>query len=473
MAVGAITGAIGWALQSAKATPACPEHFYWHKAREVTIQPVPQQGVFDPEVGGSLLPSGAYKAGVWVAGEMDIYPRIGGSILPLLYSLAGSYNKAGGAAPFTYTLPDGGIDAGNPNTWLTFRRIIPTTGNSYGETFQDCRVTGFSITAQPGNPLTARVQVLGISAAPTDNPSGAGWSPTGATPDNGGYESFTFVPITTKVSGNTSWPTGMTAPRELQINVALGTQQPQREMVVGSYFPDDLTPLSRSVTLATTVNWKNKTLYDSIQYKVDGSFNPEIFVSPITVEFLTPGTVLAGPTEGVLGFNAVNVTWQATPIGLRGGDVVAMRLQGSVIDNAGLGVDWKFMVKNDWPGAGKPGLDLIVSGADVVAPTISSGTAPEVGTIDASTLEVTFSEAITSLNTQYAAGWTLDVDGTSRGLSYVSHPTTSTIRLHLTSAVTAGQTMLLCYNASVGNITDLSGNALANVTDHAVTNNVT
>jgi hypothetical protein len=476
-ALPAMTGAIGWALQKdGFGSPADATAWYWHKAREANIQPVNMEGVFDPEIGGSLLPSGAFRAGTWVAGDIDVYPRLAGAICFPLLGFAGSYKKTGVAAPFLYEFPTDGIDAGFPNKWLSFRRIIPALPNPYGETFQDCRVTSLAITVMPGNPITMRMGILGISSEPTDNPSGVGWSPTGETPDNGGYEHYTWVPIATKVAAGPTWPVGLEKPRELQINLQLGTQDPRREMIVGSYHPDDLTPLSRSISIVTTVNWKNKSLYDSMQYKPDGQFNPVPFEAALAVFFQTPAKVIdVNPdpdVEAELGFSASAITWAATPIGLRGGDTVVMRLNGTVID-AATSHDWKLIVKNGFPAVGQSDLAGLVNGADVTAPTLAvGGSAPEVGTVDASTLVLTFSEAITSLNTQYAAGWSLTVDGAPVGLTYISHPTPTTLRLGLVAPVTNGDVLLVSYDKAIGNITDLSLNELDDINATAVTNNV-
>jgi hypothetical protein len=107
------------------------------------------------------------------------------------------------------------------------------------------------------------------------------------------------------------------------------------------------------------------------------------------------------------------------------------------------------------------------SSADVTVPNYSSG---EIGAVDASTVAITFSEAITGSN--YAAGVTIKKNTVSQTVTSASRQIdTKVVYYVLNDLVTSTDTITWEYVGATGNITDIATNALGNVNAQTVTNN--
>lgn len=100
--------------------------------------------------------------------------------------------------------------------------------------------------------------------------------------------------------------------------------------------------------------------------------------------------------------------------------------------------------------------------ADTTPPTVVSATITTTGSNE--TLTVNFSEAVTG----GATGLTVNAGGGPIALTYVSGSGTSTLVFTTSSRIASGATVTLSYAA--GNIEDLAFNALATITNAAVTN---
>jgi hypothetical protein len=351
MATSAMTGALGWAPQAALGTAGLAADTYWHKALDVGMAQTSLDNTFPPEVGGTLLPSGAFRGGYWVGGDVSMIPRLTKAIGWLLYAFAGSVSSTG-SGPYMHIFPAGADDT-IPTKYMTFKKIVPvTSGNTMGEIYQDCKVMGLQIDATPGNMITMRVNALGLSSTFVDNPTGAGWAPS---TDNGGYEAYTAAPIA--CGGTFELPDGtpITSMTNVSLNLALGGMNPQQEMVLGSYSPDDITILSRNITVTGTFRWKNSTLYRNLTYNGADAWSPIVWTGgqPFEVNFETPTAVFNSAT-GVLGLWAQTMTWSAQPLRLRGGDIVVMQMTGTVLDTGDASQDWRLYLRNStssyaWP----------------------------------------------------------------------------------------------------------------------------
>lgn len=110
----------------------------------------------------------------------------------------------------------------------------------------------------------------------------------------------------------------------------------------------------------------------------------------------------------------------------------------------------------------------VVTGSGGTPPTISSA---EVGTVDASTVVVTFNESVKAAN--YATGVTINVNGSPATISSATRQSNKAIVYYaIASPVASGETVTLDYVAADGFITDAAGAHLANVSAQSVTNNI-
>jgi len=107
-----------------------------------------------------------------------------------------------------------------------------------------------------------------------------------------------------------------------------------------------------------------------------------------------------------------------------------------------------------------------VVSADTAPPTYNSGEAGDVGS---TTIEITFSEAITS--TDYAAGVTIKVNAVAATInSATRQDNQSVVHFVIAAAADIDDVITWEYDDAVGDYQDLAGNALADVAAQTCTN---
>lgn len=341
MPVPAMLAAIGWKPQTAFETYPTGA-YYWHKMLESTFQPVEFVQLFPPEVGGGLLPAGVFKGGVYSGGALNCAPRLDEALGFLIWNLCGTATVTG-SGPYMHVFP-GRNDNQLPNNWLTFRRMIQNEdGSNFGETYQDCRLGSLIISGVPGNLVNLRMQTLGMLPVPTDPASGEGWAPS---TDNGGYEPYTGVPITT-VSDLFFDGVAMKKVQNVTITINNNLPNPRDMLVIGQYTPLDFPVLQRSVTVQMTAFWQSPALYKKVYYGAGSTWTPALMSDTFEVNFRTPGNLAGQAYPGILGFwvNTGAISWQCEPIDLRGGDLVVMRMTGTVNALAS-DEEWRIYLQN-------------------------------------------------------------------------------------------------------------------------------
>jgi hypothetical protein len=460
-----LMGAFGFAPQSAKGVVGTLGDTVWHRGHTISMAVVEFTRMYDAEVGGTLLPGGGFKAGYALAGEIEITPRLDANIGWLLYAFAGRVSTSGDAGVgYTHKFPGAVLDNEVPNKWITIRRVIPADEDAdyLGEVFQDCKVTAVAIVVGAGNTLRMRLSFEGLTlGTPVLNPYDNGW-----TVEN---EDFDTVPVAMEGSFTHSDGSTITNASNVTVGASLNVPDPQRELVVGSYSPRAITVLGRTVTASCTFFYDDPDMYRKIVYgAVDGvTWTPEIWEGGGDFEliFKTPGTPVGtgDDVQGEIGFSATRMFWTQRPLDLEAGSIMMYQQVGTVVDSSDDGNgDWTLWIKNDkatytWPTG------------DSSAPTKSSA---EVGLVNSSTVEITFSENIVSASNMYSKGFTVKVNSANNDVLGGARQGLNKIRLAITTPVTNGQTVTFSYVSTTGDIKDEAGNAFASVTDSGVTNNV-
>ena len=346
MSISALTGGLGWKIQSAQGVPATGA-FYWHKVSRMTAQPVELIQPFPQEIGGALLPAGMFKAGYWSQVAFECAPRLDANIGWLFLSFTGS-GQVSGAGPYTHSFI-GVREQLALSRWMTFRRLIPETDSTYfGEELQDTKVSGLTLTLDAASLAQMTIQASGLGVVPIATPSGVGWSPA---TDNGGVESYTGTPIT--ACGAITMANGekLLTVSSATIDFNSGSPPPREEMVVGSYVPHDISILQRAITVRQIMFWQNADLYNEIYNGGGTAWSPIPYapdeVYEVWVE--TPGNLDGLGYKGRLGFRSAPgaMVWQMRPIDLRGGNIVVCELLGTVIDVPDVnGVIWYLYLIN-------------------------------------------------------------------------------------------------------------------------------
>jgi hypothetical protein len=285
-----------------------------------------------------------YKAGVMVGGGATISPRLENSLGWLLFGALGKDNKTSGSGSVTYHTFK--TAAGNPNyvPWMGFRKFVPSSGDAgdytIGETYKDCKITNFVLTLPNDGLISARVDALGrdfvIEQAPawgTTSGSGNGWAADGE------FEDFESVPIGCTIGGYIYIPDFGNLPViAAQLSWQNMPLDPRNEKVYGSPFLEDVTVVSRSLSIDMTVKWRNPDLYRKILCGAVNSttWSAKPFTTAVEIVAMSPD-VMTGEsipfrlkinmTEAMLAMNG--------GIQLAGGQALIMRFTGTVLDVPG------------------------------------------------------------------------------------------------------------------------------------------
>src|SRR3989442_11744215 len=102
-------GLFAFGLQSDKGTLATD--FYRHFVNDVNLGPVQDVRSFPLEVGSVVVPTGGYKAGVFMGGGATMQPRMAGSFGWILKALMG----AASTSPTSTPNLTGVVHAGDPS----------------------------------------------------------------------------------------------------------------------------------------------------------------------------------------------------------------------------------------------------------------------------------------------------------------------------------------------------------------------
>ena len=357
MSVPAQAGVVGLTVQNAKIGDGgsfTPASYDWirFKAPRVTFGPIQGDQVFVPEVGGTIVPTGAYKDSLYVGGQADVIPRLERSFPLMLLAVMGNASSVTGKDADGTSVSGVNTHVINFSTvsdydipWLGVRVQIPgrTAGDVYGITGYDCKVSSLRLTIPAMGKIAARVTMVGRNVLQEEAPSFT-WDNT--------YEDHQSAPDVgngyVKIGG-TEYPiTGMV----VDFNNSLTT--PQQEMVVGSFNPDDFVPLFRSMTIRFVYKWADPDLYQRIYNgstsATDWNPNPlKIDTSGATfafeANFLSPG-MITGSTPYALRIRANRVVLQDTgPIELVAGSILQKEFVLTVLEPAS-GNYAQFLVTN-------------------------------------------------------------------------------------------------------------------------------
>lgn len=366
MSVPAQGGLFGFALQAAKVGRGgtfTVGNYTWYKVRapRISIGAIQDQQVFPPEVGGIIVPTGAYKQARFFAGDVDLLPRLEESIGVLLAATMGNVSSVTGVDA------DGEAVTGlhthifnfDPTTsyelpWLAIRRSVPgaTAGDTHGEMGYDCKVANLRLTVPQMGKVAARFTMIGRDFA-FDDASTWTW-------ENAEFESHDSTPDvgrgTFKIGGVEYPLVGAV------IDMVNGLTSPRDEMIIGDFAPDDFVPLTRAMVIRIVYKWEDPELFrkiytgtadgttwNSLPFTVDTDSDhafEAVFETPGDVDSTTPSSPYR------LRVRANRVTWAPEgPVELRGGSIVQQQFVGTVLEPA-TGLDYAdLVVENGYDGS--------------------------------------------------------------------------------------------------------------------------
>jgi hypothetical protein len=413
-------GVLSYGMQTAKGAVATT--FYRHRAADVNYGPVQDLRTLPLEVGGIPTPTGAYKAGVFLAGGATLHPRLEGDFGWLLKGLmgavatspAGSLTQAAmvddGSLTVTGTLTlidptppatqklaltvnaglvgdaaisisglngttpinevvwltaigtiltqnlytevmsitvvntagTGTLDVGwytdSPYVhqfkfdadgitlpWLTVRKFIPGSA-TLGEIGLDNKVTSVRFQIPQNGVVQARTDFVGREPSWAEAPA---WSYADA------FEGPDSIPVSCVVEGGVLFPVSGGELPIVNASVVMTNNctTPAQEGIIGTPYPDDITPISRAMTIQALLKWNNPDMYQQILTNAAAgvAWDP----APYTTDFrikVASSKVVSGTTKYLLQIDAQSVMWnmQQAPV-LAGGDIVMLPLIGTVM----------------------------------------------------------------------------------------------------------------------------------------------
>jgi hypothetical protein len=336
-------GILGFGPSAGKGVDVVSGSWYRHKATLIDLAVMDDQRLGPPEVGGRPLPTLPYKAGVMVGGGATINPRLECSVGWLMAgALGSSASTSGSGGIFVHTMK---INQALPGLvrWMGFRKYIPsdTSGSDLGETYKDCKITNCVITLPNDGLVSARVDALGRTFALEGAPawgitsgSEGGWDPI-----YGEFEDYTSVPIGTNVGGYIYVPDfGELPVVQCQVGIQNMPLDPRMEKVYGSPYLDDITIVSRAVTLDLTVKWRDPTLYRKILTgSVSGTaWSDKPFTQAISFMTQSPINMLGESLPYRLDIEVTEAMLALQGgIQLAGNNAVMMRFTGTALDVSG------------------------------------------------------------------------------------------------------------------------------------------
>lgn|GEM_PF-2830178 len=358
MTVTSSRGAFGWGCQTAKESVAAIS--YWHRAHNVDLGIVESREVLDPEVGGTILPTGLIKTGAHAAGGVDISPRLEDDIGWLFYGMMGSCATTADSPEndmhhheFTFATDESSIP------WLTLAKWMPGSSatEDIGLRITDAKMAAMRLVLPGRGRVRMRLDFLGTKPEFLADPAAnASWSTA--------FEEEDSIPISAKPSGGFEMPEGSAVyPMGCVIDFTNGLTDPVRqEGVIGKYYPDDLAVLGRGVIIRFPLKVTNYDKWSTAIFNVtDASgqasfaeWDPITYSSTFEVNCESPGLCgTANPYK--LTVYAGEVEWVVDPIVMVGNQPVLVNFTGTVVKPASL-TAFKISLENatenyTWPGS--------------------------------------------------------------------------------------------------------------------------
>lgn len=351
MSRSAQAGFIAFGPQSDKGSGAST--FYKYRATDIDFGAVEPGGLLPPEIASVMVPTGAYKLGVFAGGGFTLIPRLESDIGWLLYSLLGNISTgapAGGVYTHTFKFPTDQT----ARKWLNIRKWVPASTN-YAEDVTDCLLARLQLTLPQAGPVTARFDAVGRAPTFEENPT---WSFD--TMDAG--SSFPVVGTSGSYIKLPSFDTADQPATGAIIEYVNMLTTPQQEFVIGSYYPDDFAILQRAATVRWVYKWEDPDLCRTIMTGAASgvtAWTPEVFTSTFEAQ-------VEGYDDDIIGTTAAeqpyqlkvkldNVSWEPNgPIRLMGNNILAQEYVGTALEPTGANEYIEVILKNahaayTWP----------------------------------------------------------------------------------------------------------------------------
>ena len=322
--------------------------WYWLPALNVSFQPNQIVQTIPPEVGGSLWARGSYKGGVFGGGQVTMVPRGGLGLAELLYAFCGGDivadddDAAFDAGTVNKLIGDGtnGIPVGVfkyrflpekvPGAELPWYTFIRNVGGKFVEQFPDGHLGSFAFDLA----ATGILNIDGsfVSKACETLAKGSGNTSVGAQLAGNGLP-FQMVDAIVKLDSNNAGepdaPVENVNYNPTRLNIGFNNELTQNEFVVGSFFLQDITNISRTAMVTYSLYLRDAEIYNRVYNHgagnalgtVGAAWASEIWKGALNVS-LTGGEIASSGVNYEIVIDIPELDYQAAPISLAGNNLV-------------------------------------------------------------------------------------------------------------------------------------------------------
>lgn len=324
MGITAGKGSFGIGLQEVKGTSATS--FAYIPALNIGLQPEQRAQALPPEVGGGLWSLGSYKTGVIVTGDATFNARAN-SIGWLLRAFAGTATSAadGESGLYNHMIQPVPTDESSV-PWCTVTKNI---SDVWTERYTDVRVDTLRLDIPAQGLVTVAASFVGCEPDTVANPT----------------ETYDTSPTLVTCTGYVQiGPSRSKKVTRFAMDFSNGLSRD--EAIVGSYFLDDVTVMSRTCqvsvdTFLTTADWYNQV------YNNGGStWDPTIYSASLDIE-IEGGVAQTGGTKNAkMRIFVPQVDYLTFPIAMAGGDLIRVTMTASLSLNGTDPAFWISLLNN-------------------------------------------------------------------------------------------------------------------------------
>ena len=341
--------------------------WHWLPALNVSFQPNQMVQTIPAEIGGSLWARGSYKGGVYGGGQVTMVPRGGLGIAELLYAFCGGdivdtavaadYDNAVGGANKLVGNGSNGLPSGvikyrfrpeqTPGATLPWYTFIRNVGGKFVEQFTDGHLGSFGFDLAASGIL--QIDGSFVSKSCETIAKGSGATSVGAQLAGNGLP-FQMVDAVVKLDTNVAGDPGAVAENvsynPTRLNIGFMNELTQNEFVVGSFFLQDITNISRTAQVSYGLYLRDAEIYNRVYNHgaaaVDGTtgsaWSSEIWKGALNVT-LTGGEIASSGSNYTIIIDIPELDYQAAPISLAGNNLVEYQLTANVVLSQDTSID--------------------------------------------------------------------------------------------------------------------------------------
>ncbi len=325
MSHSSLTGAIGFARQSAKDT-AATSGFLYMPATSVSLEPQQNAQVLPPEVGGDYFPRGSYKASIMGNGTIGflVRPRSLGHLLLMLCGQDTVLTSTPVAGANQHTFAPFLVGSGSDLPWYT---LIKDQSQLWAEQHMNTRLSSLQFTTAKSTIMTGQATLISTTPSAID-PTTLGTKTFDTTPP---FQScLASMALTQEGSGTNISSNSVKVER---LGFTFNNNLSSDEFSVGSFSLSDITLQQRTVTVDMDFVVRDPAIYEAVYYNggsLPSSWSPTIYRGNLSVTATSTMNIPSTSTPFSCQFNFPGLDFLMFPVPLQGADVVRGTLSTQV-----------------------------------------------------------------------------------------------------------------------------------------------